>query len=274
MAPTAKVLRMRPRPAGPTCRMSRAKTGSSAFTPPISTGEEIERDRAEHDRLREQKRHPALARWSAFVPSPWRRRPACGSRASPAAARSASTVQTAKVTGGAGEVDQAAERRAGDDGDLLRRGAPRPPIARTARAARGAARATLTRAGERAGRAGKDERARRKATSPRSVAKTRNSSKAAAGAWMRCAAPRSQRRSTRSARSPAGSVRIGDRQEGREPGPAEGQRIAGQVIEVPADRNPLHLRGKDGKEPSPEEQAEVSGCAGRAWEVAILPPSR
>ena len=36
-APTAGALRNRPRPIGPTCRMSRANTGSSAVAPPSST---------------------------------------------------------------------------------------------------------------------------------------------------------------------------------------------------------------------------------------------
>jgi hypothetical protein len=49
-----------------------------------------------------------------------------------------------------------------------------------------------------------------------------------------------------------------DRHEGGEPGPAERHRIAGEIVEVPADRDPLHLRGQHRKEAPAEKQREIA----------------
>ncbi len=49
-----------------------------------------------------------------------------------------------------------------------------------------------------------------------------------------------------------------DREKDRERGVAERQRIAGDVVEIPADRHRLHLHREAGEEPSAEKKAEIA----------------
>jgi len=56
----------------------------------------------------------------------------------------------------------------------------------------------------------------------------------------------------------AGKGKERDRQKHREPGVGEHHGVAGAVVQVPADRDRLHLQREGGEEPPGEKEVEVA----------------
>ncbi len=87
------------------------------------------------------------------------------------------------------------------------------------------------------------------------------------------------RRSTASAKAPPSREKNDDRQDARQPNPAQGDRLVGQGADVPEQRPGLHLGAGNGDgQPNPQV-AETAvdtgreGYAGSSGQHITLPPS-
>jgi hypothetical protein len=148
------MLRITPRPLGPTCEDQQERVDSAD-----QEGEEIERNRAEEDRLGEdeaQARHRTLQSVAA--------RFLVGDDAGADREHGESGEEREREAAGegnrrTGEVDHAAERRAGDGRDLLRGGGPGDRLRELLARHEQRRERLRCRAGKRPGRAREDERA-------------------------------------------------------------------------------------------------------------------
>ena len=129
-APAAGAARSRPRPCGPTCRISSAKTGKQRRGAAEQHREQVERQRAEHHRLTPDEPDAAdrdsrapILRSGARAGGAWRMRAIatqCREHQ-----RHVHDVRRRRV---AEPVDQPAERRTEDGGELPGRAAPRDGV--------------------------------------------------------------------------------------------------------------------------------------------------
>ena len=225
-------------------------------------GEEIERDRAEEHRRRRTRRTPpsTLAR-SGRRP---RRRP---SRPTAAPARASSGEREHAATRvdelGLDREEQAAERRAADHGELEAR-----PTAARARATSidcgtsdGGERARRRRAERRRDAGAEGEREERPASRrrPTRVTASRPTATAASSATE---SARIVRRGYRSARWPAGKREQRQREEHREPDDPEVERVAVDLVDLPADRDERHLDRDRGRHGGARRRARSRGDGG------------
>ncbi len=141
-APIAGAARSRPRPQGPTCSMSLANIGSSAVAPPSSTANRSSEIAPSTTGLPRTKLHAGQQRVPGGALA---RRRAGVIHAQQQDGRDGEQQRAGGVDGGgAGDVDQAADRRPGDDrhlharraeGQRTRQRLPRAPAAASAPAA-------------------------------------------------------------------------------------------------------------------------------------------
>ena len=218
--------------------------------------EEIERDRAEHDRLRHQVAQPGEGARERRASGLLRRHDARADREHGERRGERHDEACAEGDGGAGEIDEAAERRAGDDRDLLRGGAPGDRLRELLARHEERRERLRRRAGERARGAGEHQRAVER---PRRAGLHRHQNEQQGGSHRLDEVRGEEHEAPVGA---VGEIACGqgeerDRQKCGEAGPAERHRIARQVVEVPADRHPLHIGGEHVAEPPGEKQREV-----------------